>query len=395
MTSSLADPYPLYEAIRSTTPQYLAPLGLWTVTAFDLAATVLADPRCSVVSPRQWQATDDHDGVHAALDAELSTQLMYTRGLEHDAARRMALRALMPGYLSREADTIRQLAVKAMDTSLRPGIDLMAEVAENVPKAVALQMLGVPERDRAAVAAWAHPIARAVDWLMTTEDAGRTVAALRDARAYFAGLARERRRQPGSDVLSVLLEARDATGSAPSDDDLGVFSVQLLGSYETTKALIGNLTVALSRHPAQLDLVHHNPDLVPACVEEGLRYDPPVQVTSRHVEADLSWAGTSIPAGSDVAVILGAANRDPEVYSRPDELWIERGERRHLAFGHGAHSCVGNRVARIVATTVVGRIVALRGLTADTDALRWKSSLVIRCPDVLSIDWDVRSSVGT
>ena len=176
---------------------------------------------------------------------------------------------------------------------------------------------------------------------------------------YMQALADKRRDNPGDDLLSGLVQVREAGDVLSETELLTTCILLLIAGHETTVNLIGNGALALLRHPEQLARLRAEPALAERAVEEFLRYDPPVQFTARVALQDTAVGGFDAPAGSAAILLFGAANRDPEVCADPDELDIAREPSRHLAFGHGPHFCLGAPLARLE-----GRIVfeALAGL---------------------------------
>jgi cytochrome P450 len=204
----------------------------------------------------------------------------------------------------------------------------------------------------------------------------RGLAAGAALREYFDNLIAERRRSLRDDILSDLIRAEEA-GDRLSPTELLSQSVGLLiAGFETTIGLIGNGVLALIRHPDQLALLQANPELIGPAVEECLRFDGPITLTPRYLHADAEFGGQLIPKDSQVWAMLYAANRDPAHFPDPDRFDITRADNPHLAFGGGAHFCLGAHLARMETQVAIGTLVRrLRGITLATEELEWGRSL--------------------
>src|SRR5690606_25538520 len=198
---------------------------------------------------------------------------------------------------------------------------------------------------------------------------------------YLRGHLDARRRAPREDLLSAMLAARDRDENLDDEEILATALLVMGAGHETTTNLIGNAVLALLRHPDQLARLRATPALAPAAVEELLRFDSPVQATSRVSRAPLALHGRTIPPGEEIGLLLGAANRDPEAFAEPDRLDLARSDNRHVSFGLGVHFCLGAGLARLEAqlalTGLLERAPRL-ALAADDDALAWRPGWLLR-----------------
>jgi cytochrome P450 len=193
--------------------------------------------------------------------------------------------------------------------------------------------------------------------------------------AQLCRLVEAKRDAPGDDLVSDLIAARDGEERLNNQELLSTIFQLIVAGHDTTTTFIGNAVVALLGHPVQLELLRSDPDRIPAAVEELLRYDAPVpHSTFRYAVEPVDIGGRSIPAGAQVIVCLAAANHDPTRFAEPDRLDLERGEGRHLAFGHGIHHCLGASLARLEARlalkSLILRFPRLR-LAGDRATLHW------------------------
>jgi cytochrome P450 len=197
--------------------------------------------------------------------------------------------------------------------------------------------------------------------------------------AYMEGVIEQRRREPREDLISALALAHDEDDQLTDDELLATIGLILAAGHETTTNLIGNGMLALLRHPDQLASLRREPERICTAVEELLRFDSPVQTTSRIPNHEIEVHGVRIPAGREVSLYLGSANHDPEVFTDPAVLDITRDEGRHLSFGHGAHFCLGASLARLEGQLAILALAErLPGLQLAHADLAWRSGIVLR-----------------
>jgi cytochrome P450 len=243
-------------------------------------------------------------------------------------------------------------------------------------------MLGVPVEDHERFKAWGVDIARGLDAILLPPDSEVAQKSLDGRRAladYFRGLIAERRTSPRDDVLSGLIAAEEAGDTLSEDELLATCILLLVAGHETTVNLIGNGTLALLRHPAELRRLRERPGLVAGAVEELLRYDGPVQRTARVPSEDVALGDRTIGKGELVMPFIGAADRDPAQFPDPDRLDITRADNRHIAFGWGIHFCLGAPLARVEGQIAINTLVQrLPKLALATDRPEYRQSLTLR-----------------
>lgn len=352
------DPYPAYERARESGPvHYDDGLGAWVVLSHAGALSVLgadgwsADPRRN---PQIRERLEMGMG-----DAELfSKMLLFTDAPEHDRLRGAVNRFFTPRRVEQIRDRVASIVDSAFaDMAAGDEVDVMGEIAYPVPLAVIAELFDVGV-DVAHVLREQTPAMTALlDPIAPPEAQEQAASAALSVMLALVPVVADRRKRPGDDLLSTLLERLDT-------DDAVVMALLLLAAgHETTSGLIANTFVALASHTGRLGRGAASAGDV---VEEVLRWDSPVQVTGRVAVRDASLDGRDIRSGDQVVVILGAANRDPSVFSHPERFDPSRPRAGHLAFGHGAHFCVGAALARAEATEV----------TTHLDSFDWR---VTRC----------------
>jgi cytochrome P450 len=276
----------------------------------------------------------------------------------HDVMRKIVNRAFTPKRIESWEQRAREIVATQLAKLTRgEAFDVVEDLAIPLPVTIIAEMLGVDAGRRADFKRWSNALIA----MMSGAASRRPVdpAPLQDVAELYLFLrqtVRERRRQPGDDLVSVLVDpARD--GVLDELDAIQFVVLLLVAGNETTTNLIGNAAAALLEHRDALERVAREPERVPALVEEALRFDPPIQVVFRTVTADTEIAGTRIPRGAVVAALLGSANRDERAFPEPDRFDVERDPRGHLAFGFGPHFCLGAALARLEARVALEALV--------------------------------------
>ncbi|RAP78182.1 cytochrome P450 [Paenibacillus montanisoli] len=256
--------------------------------------------------------------------------------------------------------------------------DLIASFAFPLPVIVIAELLGVPPEDRDLFKAWSNTFARVLDGVDHPPDfAEQSAKAAVEITDYFRTLIAQRKSSPREDMISELIAAKEQGDRLTEQELIATCVLLLVAGHETTVNMIGNTVLTLFNHPEQRMRLLERPDLIPSSIEEALRFESPVQMTSRLASADIELGGQKIRQGQVVQVMLGAANRDPAQFDQPDRFNIERAPNRHLAFASGAHFCLGAPLARlegeIALTVLMNRFPKLR--QADRPLKRTQSVL--------------------
>ncbi len=368
-----ADPYPALAQLRERDPVNLTPLGIWRVTRFDDVAYTLKH------APTRQTLRDGTSPNFDPLDrrGDFHEFMLNKDGEEHLRLRRLVIKAFTGRAVARMEQEIRGAVTEALDRGLaNGGMDIIEDLALYVPSRMTCRIMGIPDADRLLFTEWAGLRTRAfwARYLPPDEQ-----AAIRAAGAsladYFEALVRERRRQPGEDLLSELIRAEE-DGERLREGELVVQAVGLLvAGYETTIGLIGNGIRALLEHPAEAARVRAEPALVDNAVEECLRYDTPVVFNWRILREAHVIGGCELPADAVIWVMLGAANRDPARFAAPDRFDVGREDVGHVSFGGGAHFCLGHQLARMEGRAALGEFCRRAAAPRlEVDGLAWSNS---------------------
>ena len=233
------------------------------------------------------------------------------------------------------------------------GFDLIEAVARPLPITAIAELLGVPPQDWPRFKVWSARRARLIEPTIGPRERRAGAAASRQFDAYFRPVIRARRSVPRHDIVSTLARAQHEGDRLSERETLNMLRLLLVAGNETTTNLIGNGMLALLRHPEQLMRLRQDPGLIPGAVEELVRFDSPIQMTFRRSLADCGVNGIGVRKRDNIALLLGAANRDPDVFKEPDQLDVGRNAGAHLSFGRGIHHCLGVHLARLEARIVL------------------------------------------
>lgn len=352
-TSFRDNPYPSYKLLLDGPPRKLDLFGpVALVARYADVTAILRDHQCfSSVRARSPEIREEGPFRGA-------TTMLFADPPVHSRLRRLVSRDFTPRRIREMEPRVRGFAAMLLDRVERKGeMEVMADVANALPVMVIAEMLGVPPEHYPQFKHWS-------DIVVAT---GNTIPGqpvppeMRQAgdwlREYFSREIEKRRRSPGADLVSALVAAHDDNEALDGGELLAFVILLLLAGNETTTNLIGNGMLALGRNPDQMDLLRRTPELTSRAIEEILRYDGPVQSTTRRATADVEIGGTEIAAGTGCFVILAAANHDPAQFPDPDRFDITREPRDHVAFGEGIHFCLGAPLARLEGAIAIGEIV--------------------------------------
>jgi cytochrome P450 len=350
-----ANPFPYYAKLRADSPVKQLPDGSYFLTRYADVQFVYKNAK--LFSSDKKREFGDKFGA-APLFEHHTTSLVFNDPPFHTRVRKLINGALTPRAIAQIQPDLEALVDRLIDDMAgRESVDLIEEFAAAIPIEVIGNLLGVPRNDRSPLRHWSLAILGALEPRLTPDAAKRGNDAVREFEAFLDELIEQRRKKPGgaeADLISRLLHD-EFEGYRLTRAELIQNCIFLLNAgHETTTNLIGNGLVALAEYPDQRDLLLAEPDLIKSAVEEFLRYESPNQLGNRITVNPVELGGVTMPAGTQITLCIGAANRDPGEFADPDKLVISRSPNRHLAFGSGIHQCAGVAVARLEATTAIG-----------------------------------------
>jgi len=391
----LADPFGVYRRLRDEDPAHWSPrLKAWVLTRYEDVKRVCLDT-AGMSSDRLRPFFATLPSAEAARMGELirilTLWMVFRDPPEHTRLRRLASRVFHVRSIHALRPNVEALTQWLLERiGERASFDFIAEFAGPLPALVIMDMLGVPRADLPRLKRLSDEMALFIGSARAAADKyERAEAATHEMADLFRSLIKERRASRRADLLSDLVHLEE-DGDRLTEDELVAMCVLLLfAGHETTTHHIANGLAALMRFPAEMEKLRRNPALAPAAVEELLRYDGPVQMIQRIALDEVEVGGVAIPKGSFVVLCPGAANRDPAVFAHPDRLDVARAPKNHVAFGNGAHFCIGAPLARAEARVAVGALVRrLPNLRVTTRRPRWRPSFTLRGLAELPLGWD-------
>jgi cytochrome P450 len=388
VSGNMRDPYPRMQELRRECPVHTGAIDLGEgaeppdpnrpppVTVFGFEETV------QVLRDNDTFSSSVYEGIMGLVMGKTILQMDEP---EHRIARAMVSASFRSKVLERwEEGLVARVVNELVDTFYDRGqADLVREVTFNFPAQVIARILGLPRADYAKFQRWTVELTSvAANW-------DRGVAASEALRDYFAGVMEQRRSKPGDDLISELVRV-EVEGTKLTDEEIYSFLRLLLpAGVETTYRATGSLLLALLNDRAQFDALYDDRSLFPQAFEEGLRWEPPVSVILRRATKDTELAGVAIEEGADVALLLGAANRDERKYKDPDTYDMFREVRQHVGFGFGVHVCLGMHLARMESRVAINTLLDRLGRMTLDPAVEppYIAGLAFRSPLSLPVVW--------
>ncbi|OLB94912.1 MAG: hypothetical protein AUH30_16620 [Candidatus Rokubacteria bacterium 13_1_40CM_68_15] len=380
----IADPYPAFRLLQAQDPAHWSGiLRGWVVTRYADVKTALHDRRLSSDRITPFVA---HESVRGCPHVQELGRIAGRWVVFNDPPAHTRLRGLINTvFTSRAVERLRPRIHEIVDELLaqvtdRGTMDVIGDFAYRLPVIVIAEMLGVPPEGREQMKAWSDELALFIGSALGTPDKyERAARGMADMCTYFREVVGARRRQPREDLISALVDAEQQGGQLSEEELVATCVLLLFAGHETTTNLIGNGLLSLLRHPDALAALRADPSLIGPAVEELLRYDGPTQAQVRVALDDIVLHGKTIRAGDRVFVMVNAANRDPARFDEPDRLDLTRADNAHVAFGYGAHFCVGAPLARLEGQVAIAAAVRrLPGLALAPGELTWLPSMVFR-----------------
>ncbi|WP_213287734.1 cytochrome P450 [Bradyrhizobium sp. sGM-13] len=389
----IRNPYPHYERMRTTDPVHLTPLGMYVASRHAEVSLVMRDKRFGKDYVERTVRRYGPKIMDEPVFRSMSHWMLQQDPPDHTRLRGLVVKAFTARRVEDMRPRIQQVVDETLDRIIPQGqMDLIEDFAFRLPVTIICDMLGIPDDHREAFYTGSRDGGRLLDPVpLSPEEIKQGNASNALAAMYFQQLFDLRRKSPGDDLITQLVQAEE-DGSKLTNEELTANIILLFGAgHETTVNLIGNGLLALHRNPDQLALLKARPELITNAIEEFLRYDSSVQMTGRVALEDIDdLGGKRIPKGESVLCLLGSANHDPAVYpDNPERLDITRPNVKPLSFGGGIHFCLGAQLARIEAeiaiSTLLRRIPDLR--LDDAVNAEWRPTFVLRGLKRLPASW--------
>ncbi len=386
-----ANPYPYYDILRNGAPiVYMPGWNMWFLTRHKDCVALLRDNRVGHeilrVRTRDEMGMSDIEALPESHQARIKMQskwMLFRDPPDHTRLRGLVHKAFTPRMVQNLRAHIARITDELLTAAQEKGtFDLIADFAMPLPVTVIAEMLGVPVADRDTFKAWSDDLAGTLDLVGEDPDLWeRAARANAEFDPYFRQLIADRRQDPRQDLLTALVQAEESGDTLTEDEVVATCILLLIAGHETTVNLIGNGALALLQNPEQMQKLKDDPSLVNNAIEEFLRYDSPVQMTSRWVMEDIEHEGNVFKVGQQVGIVFASANRDAEMFANPNQLDITReNANKHLSFGNGIHFCLGAPLARlegqIAFNALLARFPALH--LADGAPLEHRKQYILR-----------------
>lgn len=381
----IANPYPVYDRLRAAAPIYWhADSRMWFFTTHEDVDALLRDRRFgrSIVHilsreevglppPRDDLKPFSKLGEHSMFDKEPP---------EHTRLKSLVHQVFTPRRVETLRARIQSITDALLDAAEAQGrFDLLEDFATPLPVTVIAELLGVPEADRHHLRPWSQAIVAMYELDHTPEQERRAVQAAVEFSDYLRSLARQRRADPRDDLITALALVEEQGDRLTEDELISTCVLLLNAGHEATVNVIGNGMLALLHHPDQMRRLREKPALVSTAVEEMMRFDTPLQLFRRWVLEDVVYKGVELKQGTQVALMFGAANRDPVVFENPAAFDITRIENPHISFGGGVHYCLGAPLARLELQIAIRALVErFPNLRIDGPEPEYRPAYVIR-----------------
>ena len=382
----IENPYPTYKRLLEEGPIHCLDFRgrvFWALVSYADCSTVFRDLRFSArrADSLLGSVSAERRSQYAELARLLNLWMLFRDAPQHTRLRKLMNKGFSPAVVESLRLRVESMVDHMLD-ALPSGseVDLLRVIAHPLPVRVIAEMLGIAEtkqewlvRSSDAIAAFFGNPARTEEQVRAAQDA------VLELTEFFAKTVAERRKYKGTDLISLLLDIEEE-GEVLTEEELHAQCIMLLfGGHETTRNLIGNGMYTLLRHPNEAAELRENPELIRSAVEELLRYESPVQYTGRTTLEDVEICGVRLRRGEPLMFLIAAANRDPQRFEDPDRLNLKRTNNPHLAFGAGAHFCIGNQLARLEAQVAIWKLVhKFRRMRLAQPKMEWIPSLGLR-----------------
>lgn len=395
----IANPYPHYQQWLESGRIFWSPDffgGAWVIPHHKDITELLRDNDRLTTEKAGSLVAQFPPEYHAELrdlDEYLARWLAFIDPPKHIRIRRLLQKGFTLEVLNSFRPRVQEIVDRLLDKPLREGqMDVVADFAYQLPVRVVCAMLGVPEADHVRFMHWMDELAMFLGNASSTVEVARYAKNALDALTdYFRDFTTERRRHPGQDLMSILIAAEEE-GEVLSEEELYAQCVFFMfAGHETTSNLIGNGLLCLLRNPDQMALLRREPALMDGMIEESLRYEGPMQYTFRMARHDFELFGQPVKKRQVLVFVFGAGNRDPEIFTAPNQFDITRKKNPQLTFGYGLHHCIGAATARMEAeiafSSLLNRAENIQMLNAEPE---WHNVFRFRGQKTLPIRFDLK-----
>jgi cytochrome P450 len=391
----IANPYPAFRKLRETMPVWRSPFGRTFLTRYEDSSLLMRDRRLGkdYTEPEALIRRFGPTALQEPAVVELSHMMLMRDPPDHTRLRGLVTKVFTARKIEEMRPGIHAITDRLLDkVAARGEMDAVRDLAFPLPVLVICELLGIPEEDRARfVTATASGAALLNPVPPTREELDRANEGTLATGAYFEGLFEQRRNEPRDDLLTLLVRAEEAGDRLTTEELRANVTLLFAAGHETTVNLIGNGIWSLQTNKSQWAAIRDDPSLIPNAIEEILRYECPVQAVARTVAEPIEFGGEAFTKGDLIVALIGAANRDPEVFPEPDRLDVTRERLKPLSFGGGIHFCIGAQLARIEAEVVFSTLLRRMPdlMLVEPEAPKWRESFTLRGLTTLPAKWKV------
>jgi cytochrome P450 len=352
------DPFPFYRQLRETSPvHWNTRWNGWVISRYDDVARLLHDSRLSADGMTPYFESLPEASKRTAQPAidVMRKWIMFMDPPDHTRLRRLLAKALTPRMTASRRPMIEEQTHQLLDRLAgRTEFDLLNDFSYPLPANVTALLLGAPQSELPNYRVWSDDIAQFIHGgIGDTDRLGRATRSVQAFSRSISQLIEARTARREDDLLSAMLDAREADDALSVDEIVAMSILLLVGGHETTQNLLTFVLYLLLTHPDQLELLRSHPELAHGAIEEALRFDGPVRGTTRRVAESFDFEGHRFESGQKLMLLVASANRDPDKFADADEFQIDRQPNEHLAFGYGPHFCVGAALARLEAAVAL------------------------------------------
>lgn len=377
------DPYPVYRSIRENSPViYVDYLNAYLVSRYEDAKKILSNVNF-LKHPVNYESSLKAKNMLLSENnvkyPEMAEQSILTLNPpDHTRLRSLVTRAFTPRIVESLRPFVRSITERLIDKNSGELFDVISSIAAPVPAYVIAKMMGVPDRDRDKFKQLSDDLILSLDPSKGLDARMKSVKANYELGAYFNRLIELKTKEPEDDLISSLIKIKDADGRISNPELISLCVLVLSAGHETTTNLIGNGFYTLLHHRDQMEILRNDKKVLKNGIEEMLRYESPVQLTSRIVPEDTNISGVDIKKGSRLITLIGSANRDPDANDDPDAFKVERTNVKHISFSEGIHFCLGAPLARMEAEIVFDLLLERFSEAKIADEPKWKDNITMR-----------------
>ncbi len=390
---SLQDPYPLYERMRAAGPVHrIGNSEFYAACTWDAINEAINRPEDFSSNLTATMVYTD-EGTVAPFTMAPFGDPSHALATADDPAHAVHRKLLVPSLAAKKIGALEAFVVETAEGLWADGacdgrIEWMSAMANRLPMMVVARLIGVPDQDVDQLVKWGYAGTQLLEGFVSTEDLAAAGVSVMELGGYITDHFQQAAADPRENLLGDLATAC-ASGELDNVVALSMMITLFAAGGESTASLLGSAAWILATRPDIQQQVRENPDLLGAFIEETLRYEPPFRGHYRHVVADTMLCGTDLPAGSHLLLLWGAANRDAAHFEAPDDFRLDRaGGKGHIAFGKGAHFCVGAALARLEARIVLRLLLDHTSAIEAADVGRWLPSLLVRRLEKLELVTD-------